>query len=113
MFGKKQKQDYGTIDTIISSMTTIEGKIIHPKSLRIDGKLIGEISCEGDVYIGKEATAEPYIQAKNLYISGEVKGDVSVTGKIYLKSTGILNGTITSNGLIIEEGGIFSGTSNI
>lgn len=113
MFKKREKKDLSTIDTIISPMTLIEGKITHPKSLRIDGKLIGEVHCEGDVYIGKEGKTEPFLKAKNLIISGEVNGEIFVSEKVYIKPTGKLNGSITSKGIIIDEGGVFIGNSKI
>jgi len=113
MFSKKGSKKQDTIDTIISPMTVIEGKITHPKSLRIDGKLIGEVHCEGDVYIGKEGITEPLIKANNLVISGEANGDIVVNGKVHIKSTGKLNGSITSKGIIIDEGGVFTGNSKI
>lgn len=113
MFSKKDSKKQDTIDTIISSMTVIEGKVTHPKSLRIDGKLIGEVHCEGDVYIGKEGLAELLIKANNLIVSGEANGDIFVKGKVHIKSTGKLNGSITSKGIIIDEGGVFTGNSKI
>src|SRR5690625_3971182 len=113
MFSKKGSKKQDTIDTMISPMTVIEGKITHPKSLRIDGKLIGEVHCEGDVYIGKEGITEPLIKANNLFISGEANGDIVVNGKVHVKSTGKLNGSITSKGIIIDEGGVFTGNSKI
>lgn len=113
MFRNREEKRKRTVDTLIASSTTIEGKITHPKSLRIDGKVNGEIDCEGDVHIGKSGKVEPVIRAKNLYIAGKVKGDVYVTEKVHLMETGKLSGNVTSNGIIIDDGGQFVGNSDM
>lgn len=101
------------IETIIGSETVIEGKITLPTSLRVDGKILGEIECSGDVYIGQNAYVEPSIKAKNIVIAGEVKGDIETSEKIHIEAKGKLTGTATSRGIIIEDGGIFNGNSVI
>ncbi|WAA12259.1 bactofilin family protein [Fervidibacillus halotolerans] len=108
-----KKRDERSIETIISKETVIEGKITLPSSLRIDGKILGEIESSGDVYIGKGAHVEPTVRAKNIIVAGEVKGDVHATEKIRIEATGKLNGTISARGIIIEDGGIFNGSSTI
>ncbi|MEN2766834.1 bactofilin family protein [Ornithinibacillus xuwenensis] len=108
-----KKKDEKVIETIIGSETVIEGKVTLPTSLRVDGKIIGEIECQGDVYIGKDAYVEPSIKAKNIVIAGEVKGDIETSEKIQIESKGKLTGSATSRGIIIEDGGLFNGNSVI
>ncbi|WP_440897691.1 bactofilin family protein [Amphibacillus sp. Q70] len=109
----KEKKNSKVVETIIGKETTIEGKIKLPTSLRIDGKVYGEIECEGDVTIGKKGYVEPAIQAKNVIIAGEVKGEVKTSQKVHVHSCGTLSGNITSEGIIIDEGGIFNGSSSV
>src|SRR5690625_4540101 len=106
---RKQKM----VDTIISSETIIEGKVIHPTSLRIDGKIYGEIDCEGEVYIGKTGYVEPYIKARNINIAGEVKDELYALDKVHIQPSGILSGSSTTKGIVIEDGGTFNGESTI
>ncbi|MFD2045688.1 polymer-forming cytoskeletal protein [Ornithinibacillus salinisoli] len=101
------------IETIIGTETVIEGKIKLPTSLRIDGKVHGEVDCSGDVFIGKDGYVEPVVKAKNIVIAGEVKGDVITTEKIHVQPSGKLTGSATSKGIIIEDGGVFNGNSTI
>lgn len=109
MIGKKER----TVDTIIGAGTIIEGNMTQPKSLRIDGKVIGEINCKGDVFIGKTGIAEPIIYAKNLIIAGTVDAEVHTTEKVHLLKGGNLSGKVTAAGIIIDDGGTFNGHSNI
>lgn len=106
---KKEK----VVDTIIGPDTVIEGKIKIPSSLRVDGKVYGEVYCNGDVYIGKNGYIEPIVKAKNIIIAGEARGDLFIAEKVHVQAKGKLIGNATSKGLIIDDGGIFSGESTI
>lgn len=108
---KKRKQK--KFETIIGKDTIIEGNIKLPTSLRVEGKVYGNIESDGNVIIGKNGYAEPSIDAKNLIIAGEVKGDFKTKEKIHIYSCGKVSGTITSKGIIIEDGGVFNGNSTI
>ncbi|MFD1039300.1 polymer-forming cytoskeletal protein [Virgibacillus byunsanensis] len=109
---KKEKKEK-MVETIIGPETVIEGKIKLPTSLRIDGKIYGEVECQGDIFIGKDGYVEPTIKAKNINIAGEVRGDLYTTEKVYVQPKGKLIGSATSKGIVIDDGGIFSGESTI
>lgn len=111
MFNKKRKQK--VIETIIGKETIIEGNIKLPTSLRIDGKVYGEIECEGNVYIGNSGYTEPAIKAKNVIVAGEANGEIKATEKVQIHAKGKIAGDIHSQGLIIEDGGVFNGSSTI
>lgn len=108
--GKKNEQ---LIETVIGKDTVVEGKIKLSTSLRVDGKILGEVDCKGDVFVGKEGYIEPTLKAKNLIIAGEVKGDVFTSEKVHVQPSGALTGSTTTAGMIIEDGGIFNGNSTI
>ncbi|GAA4079596.1 polymer-forming cytoskeletal protein [Amphibacillus indicireducens] len=111
MFSRKKK--HKVLETIIGKDTIIEGKIKLPTSLRIDGKVYGAIECEGNVYIGKSGYTEPAIQAKNVIVAGEANGEIKTSEKIQIHASGKITGKIVTEGLVIEEGGIFNGNSTI
>lgn len=113
MLGNRKRRKQKVVDTIVSEGTVIEGKLSHEKSLRIDGKVHGEIVCDGDVHIGKSGYVETTIKANNIIISGEVTGDVHAIDNVHIQPTGRLTGSVTTKGIIIDEGGIFNGESMI
>lgn len=105
------KKNEKVIDTIIGKDTVIEGNIKLTTSLRIDGKVHGDIECSGDVFIGKDGFSEPSIKAKNVIVAGEAKGDIHTTQNVHIQAKGALTGNVTSSSIIIDEGGIFNGNS--
>ncbi|KXG44749.1 bactofilin family protein [Tepidibacillus decaturensis] len=110
MFKVKNNKAF-EINTIIGSETIIEGKIKLEGSIRIDGKIYGEVDSTGDIFIGKEGYVEPSIKGKNIIIAGEVKGNLYTSGKVHIQPSGKLTGSATTEGIIIDDGGIFNGES--
>lgn len=108
---KKRKQK--KFETIIGKDTIIEGNIKLPTSLRIEGKVYGNIESEGNVIIGKSGFAEPSIVAKNLIVVGEAKGEFNTKEKTHIYPRGQITGSVTASGIVIEDGGVFNGTSTI
>lgn len=112
MFNKEAKK-LANIDTIIGAETVVEGKITLHSSVRIDGKVYGEVECDGDVTIGESGYVETYIKARNIIIAGTVEGTVKATEKLHVFGTGKLNGSAIMSNLIIEDGGHFTGQSSM
>lgn len=109
----KQKNDkkLNEISTIIGEETTVEGTLNVQSSIRIEGKVYGEIKCSGDVTVGKDGYVENSITARNLFIAGKVKGNVNVENKIHIYDTGKLDGKAEMSVIVIDENGYFHGES--
>lgn len=101
------------VNTVIGPDTTIEGKINTSSSIRIDGKLIGEVRSEGSISVGKEGVIEGNLHAKNVTFEGKIEGDIIVKNHLYLASTSIVKGDISAVTLEMEKGASFVGQSNM
>ncbi|SEP02325.1 polymer-forming cytoskeletal protein [Paenibacillus sp. OV219] len=108
---KKDKVSSKMTDTFIGEGTIVEGTIRSAGSLRLEGQLRGDISCEGDVILGESGFAISNITANNVVLAGQVNGNVTITGKLTIMSTGKLYGNMTAASLTIEEGGLLQGSS--
>jgi cytoskeletal protein CcmA (bactofilin family) len=102
-----------TTDTLIGESTICEGKMISEASLRIEGQMHGDIECAGDITIGEKAVVQSNINARDVIIAGKVKGNVQTKGKLIVTSSGVLVGNIDVRSFIIQEGGIFQGSSSM
>lgn len=96
--------------TLIAPGALIEGKLHAKGMLRIDGTVTGEITCEGNVVIGKDGKVEARVEAVNLTIGGVLKGDVKVAERLEVLPTGRLEGNASTKIIVIEDGGFFSGS---
>ncbi|XEC95539.1 polymer-forming cytoskeletal protein [Paenibacillus tarimensis] len=100
-------------DTLIGQGTSMEGKITCDAGIRIEGQFQGDIECKGDVVIGESGVATSSITAHDVTIAGIVNGDVTTRGRLTITATGQLHGNLNATSLIIQEGGIFSGKSDM
>ncbi len=115
MFGndKKKEGTKGKVETILGAGTKIKGDIYTKGSLRIEGKVVGKVKAEGDLFVGEEGEVETEIEARNVVIAGKVKSNVKAYQKLEILPQGELNGDIKTDKLKIEEGAVFIGTSKI
>lgn len=110
---KGAKINPDTTDTLIGEGTAFEGKIKSEASIRVDGRIIGDIESSGNVTIGESGDARSNIVARDLILAGKVTGNVEVTGTLTIRTTGLLIGDLSAGSLIIEAGGLFQGTSKM
>ena len=95
--------------TSIDATTQISGKLRCEDTIRIDGRVKGEIHCEKTVIIGQAASVEATIQADTVAVAGEIKGDISAKRKITLESTARVTGDLATPGIVIQEGAKLEG----
>lgn len=110
---KKTKFDPNMTDTLIGEGTTFEGKIKSEAGIRVEGQMVGDIDCAGDITIGENGVARSNIKARDVVIAGQVIGNVAASAKLTIKATGQLHGNLSAHELSIESGGIFQGTSKM
>ncbi len=94
---------------IIAAHTSVEGKIKAQGSLRIDGKIIGDINASENIAIGAVGEVEGNITAKNIIVGGKVRGNIFASEKILLESKSVVHGDVKANKLIVDEGATFNG----
>ena len=103
----------GDLNTLIGKGAIIEGNLTLQHSLRIDGKLIGNVKSTDSIIIGKDGEVEGEVEVKNAVIGGKIKGKIVASGKVTLETTSVFNGQLKANKLVIDEGSIFDGTSQM
>ncbi len=100
----------GTMNTLVGNGTSIEGSLNVSSSIRVDGKIEGQITCSETMLVGKTGVIDASVRVKNATIGGKVQGDISAQEVVILESKSTLIGDVTTKKLIIEEGAIFNGT---
>ncbi len=90
--------------TCVDATTELTGTLHCKETLRIDGRVKGEVSCDKMVLIGECAKVHASIVADMVQVSGEVKGNITARSKITLTRTGRVTGDLSTPGIVIEEG---------
>lgn len=93
----------------ISRGTVIEGKIHTKGDIRVEGKVIGTVTCEAKLVIGENGSIEGFVDARNAIIAGSVKGQVVCRELLQLEAKGQVQGDIYTQKLSVAIGANFSG----
>lgn len=96
------------IETIIGPGTEFEGNIRTSESVKIDGKIKGEVHAE-TVIVGESGVVLGDITANGVTIGGRVKGNVSAASILDLLPRGHVLGDIRTSKLVISDGATFEG----
>lgn len=109
MFGKQKISLAKEIETLIGENTVLQGTIRTKGSIRIDGRLEGNILEASQVIVGQKGYVQGDITAQSVIIGGKVNGNVTALESIQLLSGAQLLGDIHTSVLSIGEGAIFEG----
>ena len=99
----------GELSTMIGKGTVVDGDVRVQNSLRIDGKINGNVRTTDTVVVGKEGEVVGQIQAKHVLLAGRVQGNIAVSGKVFLEATASVFGDVKASRLVVDEGAIFDG----
>jgi len=106
----KAAVDERRVSAWIGTALIVQGKVISSQDLTIDGKVEGTIEL-GDhgLTIGSGAEIKADLVAQTITISGAVTGNVTATSVVDLRSTGSVDGDITTPRLIMADGAVIKG----
>lgn len=103
----------GDIIAFVGEEVTFKGTIRYQGTVRVDGRLEGEIYTDGNLIIGQKAVITAKIHAGTIMCQGQLTGDVEAKHLVRLLSPAIFEGTITSPLLSVDEGVLFNGTCHM
>ncbi len=110
---KKRQYNPATIDTMIGAETAIEGDILCSGTVRIDGKVKGNVIAKGDIFIGKSASVNGDLSGDNVDVSGNIEGNVAAKGILRMHASATLTGDIQVHSFVADEGALFHGNCNM
>lgn len=105
-------RDDGNI-TLLAKGVELRGEIKVDGTVRIDGRLDGEVQTKGEIIVGEEGMVQGTIFAGTLISSGRIKATVTATERIQLLKTAILIGEVHCPVMSMEDGAKFQGTSDM
>jgi len=109
LFKKQTDFSKATFDTLVGANTEIHGDISSKGIIRIDGKVTGNITVQGDISVGEDAYIKGDLTASNIQVAGSLEGNVFSSGILNLLTTSKLIGDIQVKSFICEDGSVFEG----
>jgi cytoskeletal protein CcmA (bactofilin family) len=89
--------------------TIIQGEVAAEGDIRIDGKIIGNVSTKSKLVIGATGIIEGDVYCQNGYIDGKITGKLQVEELLILSKTAQILGDISIKKLVVEEGARLNG----
>ncbi len=106
---KQEEINQGISHNTIAAGTVIKGEIRSEGDVRIDGSVEGIIICKGKIIIGTKGEFKGTLTAANIDVMGLIQGEVISENLLSIKSTGKIEGEVTTKTLIIEQEAILHG----
>jgi cytoskeletal protein CcmA (bactofilin family) len=101
------------IIAFVGEEVTFKGTIRYQGTVRVDGRLEGEIYTDGNLIIGQKAVITAKIEAGMVTCQGRITGEILAKNRVKLLSPAIFDGTITTPLLSMDEGVMFNGSCNM
>ena len=102
--------DERRVSAWIGTALVVQGKVISTQDLTIDGKVEGTIELGNHgLTIGSGAEIKADLVAQTITISGAVTGNVTASSIVDLRSTGSVDGDITTPRLVMADGAVIKG----
>lgn len=118
MFGSKKKENPTSKNTLPSSTsnslnslvkgTKVEGTVSSESDIRIDGTIIGTLTCKAKVIIGPSGVVEGDVKCENAVIEGRFEGNLDVAQLLTIKEAAVVNGDVKTNKLLVQSGAVFN-----
>ena len=95
-------------DTLVGKTTTIFGRLVLLDSVRIDGKVMGNIeTAPGNkisVAIGLTGEVKGDISAHRILVAGKVEGNIYAAERVEFHKDAVVNGDISYGSIAVEHG---------
>jgi len=86
---------------------------IKARSINLAGRVKGNLVAPGSVVLPARSHVDGNVEAESVTVHGVVIGDVVAAQKATLGSQARLTGDVTCRALVVEEGALFLGRSNM
>jgi cytoskeletal protein CcmA (bactofilin family) len=110
MFFNRSKPVVSNTMNYLANGTEVRGSIKSEGSLRVDGKVYGNVDVKGDLEIAASGVIEgAEVRANNIVNQGIIKAQIQATGKVTLTSTAKVEGDVVASAIDIAAGAGFVG----
>lgn len=103
------KTETGSDLNLIAAGTVFEGKLKTPGSIRVDGKVIGDVVAAQNVSVGTSGDVDGNVTAASVTIGGKLKGSIVAQEKLVLEAKASVKGDLRAAKLVVDEGAQFDG----
>ena len=106
MFGVKVENK---LDTVIGQDTEIKGDVSVRSSLRLDGRVEGNVSVMDSLFMGHDSYVHGEVHCNDAVIGGKIEGNITAQGNVELQAGSTLFGDIKCKSLVLDREAFLDG----
>ncbi|MFQ5801379.1 MAG: polymer-forming cytoskeletal protein [Candidatus Methylomirabilales bacterium] len=110
---EKSPLEIGEIKAFLGEGTEFRGVLSFQGTVRIDGRLEGEVLGDELLIVGEEGVLKAEVEVGTLISSGKIMGNIRAKNRIELLASSRIIGNITTPCLVVAEGAILNGTCDM
>jgi cytoskeletal protein CcmA (bactofilin family) len=105
---KSSSLNLGEIRSIIGDDFELEGNIKSEGTIRIDGKVVGDLKIKKGIILGEKGIVYGNIETELALIFGQIHGNINTT-QLEIKETGSIHGDIKTISITMQLGAKYNG----
>lgn len=98
---------------VFDAQMTVEGDVETDGTLRVDGRVNGNVKRADIVVLASGASITGSVSAREVIIGGTIRGNVTASQRVELLESGSVAGDIEAGAITIQEGGKVDGRMSI
>ena len=98
---------------VVGANITVKGDITGDEDVLVEGTVEGQIRISRELRVGPRGRVKATVSAQSVVVSGELVGDCDAVGRVEIQATGRLMGNIRAPKIVIAEGAVFRGNSDM
>ena len=113
LFASKQARSAASGYSVIDNELTVSGDVCTKGTIRVDGRVEGNLHRADTLIIGAGGTVIGNIEAREVVIGGELHGNLTVSERVEVQATATITGDIRAAAVHLLEGGTVHGHISI
>ena len=101
--------EHAEITAFLGKGTEFKGVLGFEGTIRVDGRVEGEVVSKDTLIGGDDSFLQGDVSVGTLILSGKAVGTITASQRVHLLAPAVIEGTIRTPKLIIEEGVTFDG----
>ena len=98
---------------VVGVKTVVKGEIGGDEDVVVEGTVEGQVRIAKDLRIAQTGSVKANISAYSVTVAGELIGDCHAVNKVEITATGRVSGNIRAPKIVIAEGAVFKGNSDM
>jgi cytoskeletal protein CcmA (bactofilin family) len=94
---------------VVAAPVSLHGAFSYDDSLRVDGRVTGDLYSRGTLHVSKSGVVEASVAAATLIVEGVVRGAVQASRVVEIRAGGVIDGVVSAPNLVVHEGGVLVG----